>query len=657
MKYMIKTLWDKITAAVVYILLAEIVVAVALAVDCLADYRFYTSSPGEYAFEEAMRVKTDEELSHIERYLTVSFNERNEGDEQALSVLERHFDIRATNVVFYVTDDSGRILLTNIPDGETFDFETGSCYKNEKAVSFLSDGEVTNARAVICLRKGLPVRDSYRLANRLISIARVIRYPLACILLPLILASVVVLGLLMSSIGRGRTGDEDEQPKRFIDRIPFDLMVLIFMLIIAIISVLIVLTSVAGIKENNLVLWNAVVLVLTLFISSSLLTFSVTIASRIKSGHVYKNMLIYKAIAGIRKKAGKANDGYFKVPFVSKMLITVGSIIVIEVSVVLYYLFKYRTSQTGLLRDFNFVYFAVAQLVFIALVSSIFVMMAINLYHVRVSGNRLASGDLNYTVDSHILFGDFRQITANLEDIKDDMIRAMEEKNRSREMRNELITNISHDLKTPLTSIISYTDLISSGGCTEEEMKSYLEVLGRQSTRLEDLLKNLIEVSELSAGALKAEFETLDIALCLNQIAEEFLPAFDEKGLEVQLNLPEDGANVICDGSMLLRVLENLFSNVCRYAMPGTRVYIDAVKKDERVAVSIKNTSCDVITLTPEELTERFKRNDNSRSGGGSGLGLSIAKSFTLLQGGTFEITVDGDLFKTELTFRVAVNK
>ena len=464
----------------------------------------------------------------------------------------------------------------------------------------------------------------------------------------------MVLGLLMSSIGRGGGKNDDDEPKRFIDKIPFDLVILIFMFVIAMISILIVLTSVAGIKENNLVLWNAVVLLLTLFISSSLLTFSVTLASRIKIGHVYKNTMIYKTIAGIRKKAGKGNDGYFKVPFVSKMLITVGSIMVLEVASLLYYLFKYRTSETGLLSDFNFVYFAVFQLVFVVLVSSIFVMMAINLYHVRVSGNRLASGDLSYTVDSHVLFGDFRQITANLEDIKDDMIRAMEEQNRSREMRNELITNISHDLKTPLTSIINYTDLISSGGCTEDEMKSYLEVLGRQSVRLEDLLKNLIEVSELSAGALEAKLETLDVALCLSQITEEFLPAFDEKGLVPQLNLPEDGANIICDGSMMLRVLENLFSNICRYALPGTRVYIDAERTGDRVAVSIRNTSRDKITLTADELTERFKRNDSSRSGGGSGLGLSIAKSFTLLQGGTFDITVDGDLFKTELTFRAA---
>ncbi|MBR4450630.1 MAG: HAMP domain-containing histidine kinase, partial [Clostridia bacterium] len=452
---------------------------------------------------------------------------------------------------------------------------------------------------------------------------------------------------------RSGSGENDE-PTRFIDRIPLDLMIIIMAAIVAFVVMLMVLTSVADIKKSNLVLWNAVILILTLVFSSVLLLFSITLATRIKYGHVYRNTMIFKFIAGIRKKAGKENEGYFKVPFTGKVLITITLMTLLELLVTLYFLFDYRTHENELLSEFKFTYFAIFQIFVTFVLGALFFMMAINLYHLRMSSKKLAHRNFDYTDDTTILFGDFREISNDFENIKDDMIKAMEEKNKSAQLRNELIANISHDIKTPLTSIINYSDIVSSGGCNEEELKNYLGVISHQSQKLNDLLQSLIEVSKISSGQIEAQFESLDIGIYLSQVIEEFSMPLEEKGLTPDISLPDENVMIQCDSSMLWRVFENLLNNILKYAMPDTRVYFEVAKEDGKAVISIKNMSAQKITLTPEELLQRFRRNDKSRSGGGNGLGLSIAKSFTEFQRGTFDLDVDGDLFKTVLTFELS---
>ena len=332
------------------------------------------------------------------------------------------------------------------------------------------------------------------------------------------------------------------------------------------------------------------------------------------------------------------------------------SIVIIVVSILtLVFLFEYKTHMSEPLSSFKFPYFAIVQLIVVSLVGSLFYMMIVNIHQLRVNSKKLAQGRLDDTENAAaVLFGDFKEISADFENIKEDMLKAMEEKQRSAEMRNELIANISHDIKTPLTSIINYADLVSSGGCSEEELKNYLGVISHQSERLNDLLQSLIDVSKLSSGTIQAKFETLDLGLYLTQVLEEFAPALAEKELVPELLFPDETVLIRCDSSMLWRVFQNLIQNICKYAMPQTRVYLQLEKLEDRALVSIKNTSAQRITLREEELIERFRRNDKARTSSGNGLGISIAKQFTELQEGTFALIVDGDLFKTELTFRLA---
>ena len=218
-------------------------------------------------------------------------------------------------------------------------------------------------------------------------------------------------------------------------------------------------------------------------------------------------------------------------------------------------------------------------------------------------------------------------------------------------MKTELITNVSHDIKTPLTSIINYTDLLSKEADLTKTATEYIEVLRRQSSRLKKLTEDVLEVSKASSGTLTMEFTPCNLNVLLEQTAGEYEERTAEKRLSVILSLPEKTVNILADGRRLWRVLENLMNNICKYALENTRVYLTLTEEKESAVISFRNISKDPLNIAPKELTERFVRGDPSRNTEGSGLGLAIAQSLTEMQKGTFRIDIDGDLFKTTLTF------
>ena len=220
----------------------------------------------------------------------------------------------------------------------------------------------------------------------------------------------------------------------------------------------------------------------------------------------------------------------------------------------------------------------------------------------------------------------------------------------SERMRTELITNISHDIKTPLTSIINYVDLLGRPH-SDQEGEQYLEVLGRQSQRMKKLIVDLVELSKVSSGNVEADIAQLDAVEAVTQALGEFSDKLTNARLEPVFTHPEEPVSVLADGRLLWRVLSNLFSNAVKYAMPDTRLYVDLVKLDGQVLISLKNVSREPLNVSAEELTERFVRGDTARKTEGSGLGLNIAKSLTELQSGQLQILVDGDLFKVTLIF------
>ena len=260
----------------------------------------------------------------------------------------------------------------------------------------------------------------------------------------------------------------------------------------------------------------------------------------------------------------------------------------------------------------------------------------------------------NTRISESGLFAINRQMAAAVNDLGDGLRHALQEQMKSERMKADLITNVSHDLKTPLTSIINYVDLLKREELHNEKANEYLEVLDQKSQRLKQLTEDLVEASRASSGNVVLDIRRIDVKELLMQISGEFVERFEARGLQLVENFPQNPQYVDADGRRLWRIIENLFRNVEKYAMPHTRVYLDLINDGDRVAFSLKNISENPLNISPEELTERFTRGDESRSTEGSGLGLSIAKDLTEIQKGTFEIYLDGDLFKVTVSFPTA---
>ncbi|MBQ3277470.1 MAG: HAMP domain-containing histidine kinase [Oscillospiraceae bacterium] len=278
-------------------------------------------------------------------------------------------------------------------------------------------------------------------------------------------------------------------------------------------------------------------------------------------------------------------------------------------------------------------------------------LIGVQLKKLRAAGRALAAGNLTYAVDTSKMWGDLKAHAEDLNAVSLGMSRAVNERMKSERFKTELITNVSHDLKTPLTSIVNYVDLLKKEEIDNEKAREYIDVLDRQSQRLRKLTTDLVDASKASSGALPVSPERLDLKELLSQSVGEYAERFALAEVKPVLSLPEEKCVITADGRLLWRVLDNLFQNVTKYAQPGTRFYIDAVNTPGGTELALKNISRQALNIPAEELLERFVRGDASRSTEGSGLGLSIARSLMELMGGGLRLALDGDLFKVTLVF------
>ncbi len=265
---------------------------------------------------------------------------------------------------------------------------------------------------------------------------------------------------------------------------------------------------------------------------------------------------------------------------------------------------------------------------------------------------KISDGDLEYKIAVDELTGDNRRLAEAVNTIGDGLFHAVEASMRNEHLKADLITNVSHDIKTPLTSIINYVDLLKREELPNERVQNYIAVLDSKSQRLKQLTEDLVEASKVSSGNIRLEMERINLVELVYQTGGEFNEKFEARNLTIITKLPGEPVVIMADGRRIWRVLENLYNNVAKYAMEHTRVYVDMEADGEEVAFSIKNISENPLNIQADELTERFIRGDISRSTEGSGLGLSIARNLTGLMGGEFEIYLDGDLFKATIRFQ-----
>lgn len=277
--------------------------------------------------------------------------------------------------------------------------------------------------------------------------------------------------------------------------------------------------------------------------------------------------------------------------------------------------------------------------------------IALNLRTLQKGGEKLARGDFSSPIDTRYLIGDFKRYGQELNDVQSGLEQAVQEQMKAEHLKTELITNVSHDIKTPLTSIVNYVDLLKKEDIPSPEAREYIAVLDRQSHRLKKLTEDLVEASKASSGVLNVDLQPTDVNVLFSQIEGEYQERLAACQLTLVTQPPAPGTVIRADSRLLSRVMDNLVSNICKYALPSTRVYVVSTLSREAVTISFKNVSRDELNISPDELMERFVRGDASRHTEGSGLGLSIARSLVQLQGGRFDLAIDADLFRADITF------
>lgn len=342
----------------------------------------------------------------------------------------------------------------------------------------------------------------------------------------------------------------------------------------------------------------------------------------------------------IRKNANKRE---FLLPKVIKHFQNIYKTIIVYIFVFLAYVF--------IIKNFaSYGYYSVGIYSLIFLINTIILLhqlsLLIEISEITTKIETMGSGNMENIIECRN--AELQELGKNINNIKQGMKKAVEESMKAERLKTDLITNVSHDLKTPLTSIINYTDLLKKEKIENENAKKYIDILEKKSKKLKILTEDLIEVSKISSGNETVALEKIDFKELVLQANGEFAEKFEEKNLEVISNLPKEAVIVDLDGKKIWRVLENLYQNVYKYSLENTRVYVDLIVNDH-IVFTIKNISKEKLNIPPDELMERFIRGDSSRHTGGNGLGLSIAKDLSKLNGGTLSIQIDGDLFVAKI--------
>ena len=495
--------------------------------------------------------------------------------------------------------------------------------------------------------------DIYDMAELLLSAFHPMRYFLPAVLL----IGVIFLAILLGQLTR-HTGHRQYLPDHplyrgevvltFSDRIPYDLYLFAALCLFTFICVLFEqLYNLVELNMLYLAIWLALVLMMCLI--TLVLAAYITTVTRIKAHTLFKNTLVWRFCLLIRKLWLRFWH-IIGLPFAELKKLVSAIPLIWQAAVIAPVVLLLYGLLSSVMWESAFLF-----LIWLVVSAALILVLLYGAYCFRLlmqAGGALADGNLRYKTDTKYLLSIFRSHGENLNRIGDGMEKALAEKLKSERFKTELITNVSHDIKTPLTSIINYTDLLSREPL-EGKAKEYTEVLSRQSARLKKLIEDLIEASKASTGNIAVSPERLDICQIVRQSLGEYAERMENHHLQVVQTLPPEEIYAMVDGRQLWRVLDNLYSNVCKYALEGTRVYVVAAEDEGEVTISVKNISRDVLTTAADELTERFVQGDASRSSEGSGLGLNIAKSLTELQNGRFRIHCDGDLFRCDISFPV----
>ncbi len=491
-------------------------------------------------------------------------------------------------------------------------------------------GAKSSAKVTVVLAKSFTASDRYSMDSVLLDFLYSMRYMVFVIAMITVIMAIAGFIFLMTASGRHQTSDKPEAS--FGTKIPFDLLVFGTALIFGCFMILLHQIS----HRDSLELFLAIFCMIAAMAAG--LGLCMSLATRIKLGGWWKNTVTYMILHFIWKCIKAFFKLITKIPLVWKTTVIACGIFFIDLLFV------------GLADEAEkIIYIFIRSIILLPAI----VYVAVMLRNLLNGSKALADGKLDEQVSTSGMILDLKTAANNLNSIGMGMSRAVEERMKSERMKTELITNVSHDIKTPLTSIINYSDLIMKESKDSEKVAEYSEVLHRQSEKLKRLIDDLVETSKATTGNLEVNLAPCSVNEMLSQAEGEYEQKMEAAGLTLISNVPEKTVSIMADGRRLWRVFDNLLNNACKYALSGTRVYMSLEEKDKEAVITFKNTSRDALNISADELMERFVRGDKSRNSGteGNGLGLAIAKSLTDLQNGKLELFIDGDLFKAELRF------
>lgn len=609
--------WAKAAA----FLLAVVLVPVTLVYGAAFALSYGGELRGDFYESSICSSAVYREMSHV--YDSYHYYAEN-GQTEVLAKYDDWYpaDDRSTNVRFSIEDEAGAILFDN--------HRTGDIPVTGWWGEMAQDGVVFRSY----IAADYPAQDSVYWALRIYDVMAEFAPNAAVIVTACALAELFFLVFLARAAGR-RAGRE-EAVAGWQEKIPFDL----YAAVVLGGSAMLVAAAASG-TENTFQGFEPIMIAVVLACCAAayalFLAFWMTLCARVKLGRWWENTVCCWLLRLCRRilrwcwrvlcRAWGALAGFVRgIPLVWRT--AVGCCVI---GVLLFAL--EGNHADGLL------------LALLAVLSVAACLLSMQLRRLQKGGEALAAGDLTSQVDTSHMYFDLKRHGENLNAISRGMSIAVEQKLKSERLKTELITNVSHDIKTPLTSIVNYVDLLQREHTPEQE-REYLAVLDRQAHKLKKLTVDLVEMSKASTGNIPCHIARRSVRELIDQTVGEYAEKLSAARLEPVVTLPDEELYCLCDGALMWRVLDNLLSNACKYACAGTRLYVAARREGETVAFSFKNISRDALNIDPDELMERFVRGDSSRTTEGSGLGLNIAKSLVELQKGTFSIAIDGDLFK-----------
>ena len=559
-------------------------------------------------------------------------------DEKDVSIFDD------TNFRFRVLDDNNKTVMSNY---KTY-AELSYIYKQSHTFTYPMEFETYDVvnDCMYCVIEPLDYtiecfidsklteNDQFSFLNKVIEIIYELRFISILVCIIGAFATVVSFVFLMCAAGYH---ENTETPKlAWFDKIFFEFI--LAALIVLAMGEFVILDHINAFSIS-MAIW---AIFIVLFDTAILLLTCTSLTARLRCKSFWKTTLVYtilRAIWTILKKIAL---------LVAKVVAYIPALWQLIIGVVLFCVLEFILLLTWGIEDIICL-FILEKLVFIPLVFYV----AIMLFKLEQTGKKIASADMTATVDTKYFFGTFKKQGENLNNIKLGIAQAVEDKMKSERFKTELITNVSHDIKTPLTSIINYVDLLGKEDLQNENAKEYIQIISKHSDRLKKLVVDLVDASKASSGVLQLDMQPLKIDVLLEQIAGEYVERLKGNNLELIMRKPEESIQIMADGQRIYRVFDNLMNNICKYALPNTRVYLLLERNNNTATISFKNISATELDMSANDLMERFVRGDKSRNTEGSGLGLSIAESLTTLQNGEFNIQLDGDLFKIVISFPV----